>query len=196
MMSNHVVPVVVKSARRMPDPNFGGAETHYMLVPASKFPVDIPMDANPRGPNVNRPVYRDVSRSLCQQDDSVEGTFHLKHRGIAVAADLLPWRAGTRVSFGGMSRRALVFEQRDRIREIAASCNTEGIAIFGSVARGEDTGRSDCDFLADFGEGTTLLDVARLGRKLEELLGCPVDVVSRGTLSPRLAGSVVDAISL
>ena len=85
-MSNHVVPVVVKSARRMPDPNFGGAETHYMLVPASEFPDGIPMDANPREPNVNRPVYRDVSKSLCQQDGSAEGTFHLKHRGIAVVA--------------------------------------------------------------------------------------------------------------
>ncbi len=86
IMSNHVVPVVVKSARRMPDPNFGGAETHYMLVPASEFPADIPLDANPREPNVNRPVYRDVSRSLCQLDDSREGTFHLKHRGIAIVA--------------------------------------------------------------------------------------------------------------
>ncbi|MXZ86929.1 MAG: hypothetical protein F4Z02_14905 [Acidimicrobiia bacterium] len=85
-MKNHVVPVVAKSARRMPDPNFGGAETHYMLVPASEFPVGIPLDANPREPNVNRPVYRDVSRSLRQQDDSVEGTFHLKHRGITVVA--------------------------------------------------------------------------------------------------------------
>lgn len=85
-MSNHVVPVVAKSARRMPDPNFGGAETHYMLVPANEFPAGIPLDANPREPNVNRPVYRDVSRSLRQQDDSVEGTFHLKHRGIAVVA--------------------------------------------------------------------------------------------------------------
>ena len=70
----------------MQDPNFEGAETHYMLVPASHLPAGIPLDANPREPNVNRPVYRAVSKSLCQQDDSVEGSFHLKHRGITIVA--------------------------------------------------------------------------------------------------------------
>lgn len=86
-MTTQVVPVVAKWARRMQDPNFEGAETHYMLVPASQLPAGIPLDANPREPNVNRPVYRAVSKSLCQQDDSVEGSFHLKHRGITVVAD-------------------------------------------------------------------------------------------------------------
>jgi hypothetical protein len=70
----------------MPDPNFPGAETHYMLVPATELPDGLPLDANPREPNVNRPVYRAVSRSLRQEDDSVEGSFHLKHRGLTIVA--------------------------------------------------------------------------------------------------------------
>ena len=70
----------------MQDPNFEGSETHYMLVPASELPEGIPLDANPREPKVNRPVYRAVSKSLCQTDDGVEGSFHLKHRGITIVA--------------------------------------------------------------------------------------------------------------
>ena len=48
-----------------------------------------------------------------------------------------------------MSRKSTVLANRDRIREIAADCNAERIALFGSTARGEDTDASDCDFIAD-----------------------------------------------
>ncbi len=70
----------------MPDPNFEGAETHFLLVPASAVPADLPLDANPREANINRPVYRAVGKSLRQEDDSIEGSFHLKHRGLTIVA--------------------------------------------------------------------------------------------------------------
>jgi len=89
-----------------------------------------------------------------------------------------------------------VLAQRDRIREIAASCNADSIALFGSTARGEDTEASDCDFLADLKPKTTLFHIARMKRLLEELLGCPVDIVSRRALSPRMGGAEAEAIPL
>ena len=85
-MSYRSVTVAARWSRRMTDPNFPGAETHYMLVPASELPSGLPLDANPRDPNINRPVYRAISRSLRQDDDSVSGSFHLKHRGITIVA--------------------------------------------------------------------------------------------------------------
>ncbi len=85
-MTSRVVQIAAKWSRRMQDPNFPGAETHYMLVPASELPDGLPLDANPREPNVNRPVYRAVSRSLRQEDDSIPGSFHLKHRGLTLVA--------------------------------------------------------------------------------------------------------------
>ena len=85
-MNIDIVPVAAKWARRMQDPNFEGSATHYMLVPASELPSGIPLDANPREPNVNRPVYRAVSKSLRQTDDGIVGSFHLKHRGITIVA--------------------------------------------------------------------------------------------------------------
>ncbi len=96
-----------------------------------------------------------------------------------------------------MSRRDEVLTtHREAIRAIAARHNADHIALIGSVARGEDTDQSDCDFLADYTDETSLFDVARLIRDLEALLECEVDVVSRRALSQSFSGILDDAISL
>lgn len=93
-----------------------------------------------------------------------------------------------------MSRRNLVFANRERIRELAASRNASTIALFGSTARGDDTEESDCDFVAEFNPGTTLFDLAGLQLDLEDLLGCPVDVVSRRSVPTGATSVARDAI--
>ncbi len=85
----------------------------------------------------------------------------------------------------------MVLANRDRIREIAASCNAERIALFGSTARGEDTEASDCDFIADLRPLTTLFHLVDMKHRLENLLGCSVDIVSRRSV-PSEAGNVVE----
>ena len=97
---------------------------------------------------------------------------------------------------GAMSRKTMVLAHRDRIREIAASCNAESIALFGSTARGEDTETSDCDFIADFKPRTSLFHLARMKLRLERLLGCTVDVVSRRSVPPEAAHVDDDSIPL
>jgi hypothetical protein len=57
--------------------------------------------------------------------------------------------------------------------------------VFGSVARGEETGSSDVDLLVDMGEGSSLLHQVRLRRELSELLDVDVDVVKAGGLLER-----------
>jgi predicted nucleotidyltransferase len=52
------------------------------------------------------------------------------------------------------------------------------LRIFGSVARGEDTEKSDIDFVIDPSPGATLFDMAGLLGDLEELLGISVDLIS------------------
>lgn len=71
------------------------------------------------------------------------------------------------------------------IRQIAARHKAVSIAIFGSVARGEDTENSDYDFLVTFEKNSSLLDTAALMNDLEDFLGSHVDVVSLGGLKPR-----------
>lgn len=56
--------------------------------------------------------------------------------------------------------RALVEEHRDEIRTIALRHKGLAIAVFGSVARGEETSESDIDFLVEFEKGSSLFDLA------------------------------------
>ena len=51
-------------------------------------------------------------------------------------------------------------------------------SIFGSFARGEETKKSDVDFLAEFPKGFTLLDLIALERQLKEKIGRDVDVIA------------------
>jgi predicted nucleotidyltransferase len=60
--------------------------------------------------------------------------------------------------------------------------------IFGSTARGDDAEGSDLDILIEAPPGTTLYDLARV--ELESVLGCKVEVLTRGFLAPDVAESV------
>ena len=96
-----------------------------------------------------------------------------------------------------MTRRDRILgEHRDAILAAAAANKATSIALVGSVARGEDTSRSDYDFLANFAEGASLFDHAGLELALEDVLGAEVDVISRGGLKPKHAGIIADAIPL
>ncbi len=86
---------------------------------------------------------------------------------------------------------------RDQIVAAAEKRGAHNIRVFGSVARGEQLGDSDIDFLVDFEPGRSLLDLTGLWLDLEKVLGCKVDVVSGRGLKPRLASEVLrDAVSL
>jgi len=74
--------------------------------------------------------------------------------------------------------RELVEEHRDAIKAVARRHRGVSISLFGSMATGAECDGSDADFLAQF-------DLLHLQDDLEELLGCPVDVVSVGGLKPR-----------
>ncbi len=71
---------------------------------------------------------------------------------------------------------------RTAIRQTAAENGAEGIRVFGSVARGDDTPTSDVDFLVTLKPGRTLFDLARLELRLEAMLGRRVDVVTEAGL--------------
>jgi predicted nucleotidyltransferase len=64
-------------------------------------------------------------------------------------------------------------------------------AIFGSVARGDADADSDIDFLVEFENGRTLVDLAGLRIDLREALGRDVDVATPDSLHPRIRDRVV-----
>jgi predicted nucleotidyltransferase len=86
----------------------------------------------------------------------------------------------------------LLQEKRQDILAIAAKHGAFNVRIFGSVARGEETEKSDIDFLVDYDlkqispwfPGGLLMD-------LQDLLGCKVDIVTEKGLSHLIKDQVL-----
>jgi predicted nucleotidyltransferase len=96
-----------------------------------------------------------------------------------------------------MTLEELRTTSRGEIMRLAADCGAGNVRIFGSVARGEADPRSDVDLLVDLEPGRSLFDLARLQRKLEQLLAVKVDVVSARGLRDRVRERVLrDALPL
>ena len=90
-----------------------------------------------------------------------------------------------------MDAKTLLQARRREILEIAARNGAVNVRVFGSVARGEERPDSDIDFLVNLESGRSLLDLARLLRELNTLLGYPVDVITEAGLRPRIKPQVL-----
>jgi len=71
---------------------------------------------------------------------------------------------------------------RAEIKRLAAKAGVTNVRVFGSVARGQETGHSDIDLLVDLGPGTGLFILMALRGQLERLLGAGVDLVPADSL--------------
>jgi uncharacterized protein len=88
----------------------------------------------------------------------------------------------------------LLLSRRDEIRRVAASHGATEIRLFGSRARGEGGAASDVDLLVNLAPGRTLLDLVAIKQDLEDVLGCPVDVVTEEAISPYLRPYVLKEV--
>lgn len=70
------------------------------------------------------------------------------------------------------------------------------LAVFGSVARGEDTEKSDVDLLVRFSERKGLLDLVRLERVFSETLGRKVDLLTEAAISPYIREEVLNDLQV
>lgn len=73
-----------------------------------------------------------------------------------------------------------------RHREDLKRFGVKSLALFGSVARGEDRPDSDVDILVEFEGPATFDRYMELKFFLEDLLNRPVDLVTHKALKPRL----------
>lgn len=90
-----------------------------------------------------------------------------------------------------------VREKRAEILRIAALHGGNNVRVFGSVARGESQPGSDVDFMVDMEAKRSLFDLGGLLMDLQDLLGCPVDVVTEKGLKGRIRERVLqEAIPL
>jgi predicted nucleotidyltransferase len=64
-----------------------------------------------------------------------------------------------------------------QLLKIARKFGITRIYVFGSVARGETTPKSDVDFLVEMQEGASLFGAGGFAYEAEKLLGVRVDVI-------------------
>ena len=84
-----------------------------------------------------------------------------------------------------MRREEAIKRMRDNWGQIS-SFGVRSLALFGSLARDEAGSDSDADILVDFHGPATFDRYMDLKIFLEELLGCPVDLVTRKAIKPRM----------
>ncbi len=70
------------------------------------------------------------------------------------------------------------------------SLNVQSVAVFGSTARDEANVNSDVDVLIEFSGRATFDRYMEVKFLLEDSLGRPVDLVTRGALKPRMRPQV------
>jgi len=90
-----------------------------------------------------------------------------------------------------MDIQFLLQTHRKEILTLAAHNGAVNVRIFGSVARGDNRPDSDVDFLVNLEKGRSLLDLARLLRELQSLLGVKVDVITEAGLRTRIRERVL-----
>lgn len=77
----------------------------------------------------------------------------------------------------------VIEEMRDEILEIAEENGLRNVRVFGSIARREDTVKSDIDLLVTPGPRASLLDISAFLEGVREVTGFDVDVVSDRAVS-------------
>jgi predicted nucleotidyltransferase len=81
------------------------------------------------------------------------------------------------------------------LRQNRAEINSYGVrslALFGSVARGEAHPGSDVDLLVEFDRPVGLFGLVALQLRLEELLGCSVDISTSDSLKASIRSRVME----
>jgi hypothetical protein len=71
-----------------------------------------------------------------------------------------------------------LYRHREDVLRIVSQHRSSNPRVFGSVLRGDDAEGSDLDLLVDPAPETSLMDIARIQGRLEQLLGVSVDVLT------------------
>lgn len=75
--------------------------------------------------------------------------------------------------------------------ELKSRFAISSLSLFGSIARGQATAKSDLDILVEFQETPGLLKFIELKTHLEDLFQCPVDLVTKKALKEPLRDKIL-----
>lgn len=86
---------------------------------------------------------------------------------------------------------AVLARMRAEILDVAARHHASNVRVFGSIASGADTSKSDVDLIVHFSADASLYDQINLICELEDLLGFDVDVISDGARGIEMISPVI-----
>lgn len=91
----------------------------------------------------------------------------------------------------------LLAAHRREVHDVVARYRGGNVAVFGSVARGDDRPGSDIDLLVDIPEDMGLITMAKMEQELNEILDASVDVVPARLVRPEVRRTAAgDAVRL
>lgn len=90
-----------------------------------------------------------------------------------------------------MKKRDVMRILKEHSKELVEQFDVASISLFGSVARDEANADSDVDFLVEFSKPVGLFQFIGLQQRLEELLGCKVDLGTYRSLKTRIKDHVM-----
>lgn len=82
-------------------------------------------------------------------------------------------------------------QQRELLKK---NYNVEGLGVFGSFARGENTPTSDIDMLVRFSQPLGFFKFIELENYLTKILGRKVDLVTEKALKPAIKNDVLQEV--
>ena len=85
----------------------------------------------------------------------------------------------------------IIAENRNQLR---SEFGVAEIGIFGSVVRGEQDAGSDVDLLVSFERPIGFVRFMRLEKRLAELMGMPVDLVTKKALKPHIGKRILQEV--
>jgi len=89
-----------------------------------------------------------------------------------------------------MEREIILQKLRSHRKDIK-DMGIKAIYLFGSSARDEARNDSDIDLLVDFREPVGMFHFLRVRRRLKDILGAPVDLVTKPALREELRDSIL-----
>ncbi len=84
---------------------------------------------------------------------------------------------------------------KHKLPVLAHDYQVKRLGIFGSVARGKNTAKSDVDILVSFYRPPGLFDFVRLEDYLSEVLNRKVDLVTRNAIKPIIRDKILQEVS-
>jgi predicted nucleotidyltransferase len=89
-----------------------------------------------------------------------------------------------------MDRNSILACLSENFRTLQGRYGIKSLALFGSMARGDDQEHSDVDLLVTFKDKPTFDNFMGLKLDLEDLLGRSVDLGTPGSLRPEMRAEV------